>query len=108
MRHFKGENYDSNLTTKEIAKTIRQFVRKEFKNCKFSVTSTYNTINATLISSDNETRKYSELKGRSIFTAYGQEVYDKINSLMKSFLRDYSDVTTDYSDVNFYGFINIQ
>ena len=38
---FKGKNYNSDLTTTEIAKLIRKQLKKEFPNCKFSVRTEY-------------------------------------------------------------------
>jgi len=38
---FKGSKYDSNLTTTEIAKLIREQLKKEFPKCKFSVRTEY-------------------------------------------------------------------
>ena len=44
QRNFKGSNYDDKLTTKEIAKLTRKFVKDNFPGCKFSIRSDYNSI----------------------------------------------------------------
>ena len=41
MYSFKGLKYDSDLTTTEIAKLIREQLKREFPRCKFSVRSKY-------------------------------------------------------------------
>jgi len=38
---WKGENYKSNLTLKEIANIVREFIKIHHSNCKFSVTTSY-------------------------------------------------------------------
>ena len=38
---YKGIKYNSNLTTTEIAKLIREQLKKEFPNCKFSIRTEY-------------------------------------------------------------------
>lgn len=38
---WKGENYNSKLSLKEIACIIREFIKIHYNNCKFSVTTEY-------------------------------------------------------------------
>ena len=100
---FKGTNYNKELTVKEIAKLVRQFVRREFKDCKFSVTSTVTSMTIELINSPQETRK--AVKGEEFlkeFTAYGHSMYDKIENFVESYNFDDCNSIEDYFFVNFY------
>lgn len=107
MRNFKGSNYDSSLTVKEIAKKVRQFGRKEFKDCKFSVTSTFRSIDIDLVSSPELTREYNEKLGYYSYTKYGREIHNKVEDFAESFNFDKSNSMEDYFHVNFYLRISI-
>ena len=106
MRDFKGSNYDSSLTVKEIAKTVRQFIRKEFKGFKFSVTSTRNVIRVDLIGSFDETR-YLDADGNNHLTEFGRTMREKIKDFVESYNFDKSNPMEDYFFVNFYSYISI-
>ena len=43
-----GSNYNSSLTTKEIAQRVREYVKKNFPGYKFSVRSSYNSIDVEM------------------------------------------------------------
>lgn len=58
-----GSKYDGSLTTKDIAKLMRTWLKKNYPNCKFSVTSTFNKINITMkeLDFDKYARTLAEL-----------------------------------------------
>ncbi len=41
MNGWKGSNYDSKLSLKEIAKIVRTYVKEKYPTCKFSVRTSY-------------------------------------------------------------------
>lgn len=47
---WKGANYNSSLSLKDINGIIRNYLKTHYKDCKFSVTKHYNTINIRLVS----------------------------------------------------------
>jgi Large polyvalent protein associated domain 29 len=47
---WKGANYNSSLSTKDITAIIRDYVKTNYKDCKFSVTKRDNSINVSLMS----------------------------------------------------------
>jgi len=47
---WKGANYNSSLSTKDITKIIRAYVKKTYPNCKFSVSKFHNSIKIALMS----------------------------------------------------------
>lgn len=106
MRDFKGSNYDISLSTKEIAKKVRKFVKSEFKDCKFSVTSDRRRLSVDLVNKPFETRFENE-RGDWKFTEKASVMYDKINTFVESYNFDKSNPYEDYFNVNFYSFINL-
>ena len=46
MRNIKGKKYDKDMTTKEIGREVKKYIKNNFKN-KVSVRTTYNTISLT-------------------------------------------------------------
>ncbi len=114
-RSFKGKNYNTNLGTKEIAKIVRDTLKKEFRDCKFSVTierySGGSSITIALISAPFEVLKSGEryrqlnqyyLDRDKDLTPKGKAMMKRVNEIIKSFHRDNSDPMTDYFCVNFY------
>jgi hypothetical protein len=84
--------------TKLMAKEIRTHLRKRFSQVKFSVTSSYNTLNIDIVTSPYE-------KG----SKYLEAVYNYTQSLLNSYkyCTNY-DPYGDYgSSYNLYGYVNI-
>ena len=112
---WEGKNYDRNLDTKEIAKIIRKELRM-FSGCKWSVTSTYNTLNIYLMKApvspfsenyNGEDRRGYQLNHYHLdrdknLTEEAREMFIDIVRLTQSFNYDDSDSQTDYFDTNFY------
>jgi len=115
-------------TTKNIAQTIRTELKNEFPNCKFSVTSTYNSINIALMSAPlypfarEVTSHGDKLKGYAQLNRYyiqqdcdgnwlSNGVYltaaaaQMLLKVIKIALREHydrSDIQHDYFDTNYY------
>lgn len=59
---WKGSNYNSNLTTKDIAAIVRDYVRKAYPDYRFSITSDYCRISVTLMEHPVELVNYEVMK----------------------------------------------
>lgn len=51
---WEGTNYDSKLTTKEIAKTINDYIKKKYPDVKLSRKTDYNSIDVNIMSSEKD------------------------------------------------------
>lgn len=59
---WKGSNYNSNLTIKDIAAIVRDYVRKAHSDYRFSITSDYCRISVTLMEHPIELVNYEVMK----------------------------------------------
>ena len=107
--HTVGNKYAEvkDLGVKEIAKLIRQDLKK-FKGCKFSVKSTYNSINIKLTNC-NDIKKYFY-----IWEGYNQKnpryidtFHKEVKSIMNQYNFDNGDSMSDYWHKNFFAFFNL-
>lgn len=110
---WKGENYSSNLYNKDIAKRIREFLKKAFPKCRFSVTSNHYEIAVYLMKGDfnpfveNYDKKYVSVNqyyidNNEYITDYAKSMMKIINRFICSYRYDDSDSSVDYFDTNFY------
>ena len=112
---FKGRNYDSNLSTKDVAQRIREYVKTSYPDCKFSVTthcaSMCSSIHVALMSGPyaalvngadyvQVNQYYIERDDR--LTDWARAVLLDVNDCIKSYHWDDCDGMIDYFDVNFY------
>ena len=106
--HTVGSKYKEvkNLTVVEIAKLVRKDL-KQFNDCKFSVTSDYNTI--TIYLKDSPLNRL-EIYDQSQELGWGGKVIaieKNFRNQVKEILNQYnfidSEILTDYFHVNFYG-----
>jgi len=107
--HTIGNKYAEvkNLPIKEIAKLIRKDLKK-FKDCKFSVTSTYNKIDVTLIACSNLSKYFDTWEGYHKTDArYKDSFSQEVKSIMNQYNFDNSDSMTDYFHQNFFAFFNL-
>ncbi len=89
-----GNNYNPNLTTKEIAKEVKKQAKKLYKGIKISAKSEYNAIFITIkIKEENEETR---------------QMKQTVEALLNSYNYDKGDVITDYFDSNFYGFVELE
>ena len=116
-RGWEGKNYDNNLSTKEITKIVRQRLKKEFSECKFSVRyksfAGGSSISCALVSApfDVFTEDLKDgyiqvnhfyIEKENIFTDKAKEVLKKVTHMFTSFNYDDSDAQIDYFSTNFY------
>lgn len=99
--------------TKEIAKEIRQELKKEFPKFKFSVTSDYNSITVTLMEGPVSPFANDDQEGYEQLNHYyleddlrlkegARKMLQKVNQIANRENYDNSDHMTDYFDVGFY------
>jgi len=90
---WKGSNYDSKLTTKEIAAKVREFVKNIYPECKFSVTfetaSMCSEIHVALVESPYRLNKTLE-------ELTNEELYDGHYSYNYQFGRETDDSQKRY------------
>lgn len=93
-----GSRYDRNLNIKDIAKLVKKEASQKYPNCKISArTKNYEAIWVTI--KLNETN-YNEEKQK--------EIKKDIENMLESYNYNRSDVMTDYFDVSFYGFVDLE
>jgi hypothetical protein len=105
--HTVGNKYKEvkNLTVVEIAKLVRKDL-KQFNDCKFSVTSDYNTITVYLKDSPlNRLEIYDqsqELGWGGKVIAIEKNFRNKVKEILDQYNFNNSEIMTDYFHVNFY------
>ena len=117
---WAGSNYDSKLSTKEIAAKVRAFAKKNFPDFKFSVHSEWSMYTDSMYielkegtcipfveGSRSAERGYmstmSTVKGwEDELTPEMFKVLDAVTTYANSFRYDDSDSMQDYFDTNFY------
>lgn len=112
---FKGRNYDSNLSTKDIAQKIREYVKAAYPDCKFSVTTHYasmcSEIRVALMSGpyaalvngkDHKGVNQYYVERDKDLTDWARAVLLDVNDCIRSYHYDDCDSMVDYFDVNFY------
>ncbi len=111
---FVGKNYDSNLSDKDITAKIREYLKKEFPECKFSVTQDRGTFTGSinislmeapegvLIDGDYAQINYYCIQESKQLTDYGKKLLKNVISFVQSYNYDNSDIMSDYFDTGFY------
>lgn len=117
---WAGSNYDSKLSTKEIAAKVRAFAKKNFPCFKFSITSKWSMYTDSLyievkegvcIPFIEDSRSAERGYMSTMNTVKGWEkdltpemfkVLDAVTTYANSFRYDDSDSMQDYFDTNFY------
>lgn len=117
---WAGSNYDSKLSTKEIAAKVRSYAKKNFPEFKFSVRSEWSIYTSSMYielksgpcvpfveGSRSAERGYmstmSSVKGwENELTPEMFKVLDAVTTYASSFRYDDSDGMQDYFDTNFY------
>lgn len=118
---WKGRNYDksSGLGLTDLTKLFREFVKKTYPHCKFSIRSErYSSIKIVLLSADfqafNETFtkgvadvNHYHLNADTRLTERCLEVVKNVYDYVASYNYDNSDIMTDYFDTRFYVTIQV-
>lgn len=114
---WKGDNYNSNLTTKDIAKNIRKYVKEIYPTYKFSITiETYaggSSIYVKLmeapqnIFNEGFEEDYMQINHYHIdrnkhLNEIGKSVLSDVYTQLLSYNYDDSDAQIDYFNTNFY------
>lgn len=112
---FKGRNYDSNLSTKDIAQRIREYVKTSYPDCKFSITTHYasmcSEIRVALMSGpyaaltngkDHKGVNQYHVERDKELTDWARAVLLDVNDCIRSYHYDDCDGMIDYFNVNFY------
>ena len=117
---WSGSNYDSKLSTKEIAAKVRVFAKKNFPGFKFSVRSEWGMYTDSMYVELKEGTcipfvEGSRSAGRGYMSTMGTvkgwedeltpemfKVLDAVTAYASSFRYDDSDGMQDYYDTNFY------
>lgn len=122
---WAGSNYDSKLSTKEIAAKVRSYAKKNFPEFKFSITSKWSMYTDSMYielksgpcvpfveGSRSAERGYmstmSSVKAwKDELTPEMFKVLDAVTTYASSFRYDDSDGMQDYFDTNFYTHIEV-
>lgn len=119
---WEGSRYDHNLSTKDVAARVREYVKMQWPQYKFSIRTQYysggSAIHLTLVSGpekafkDGATRTYiSTMRNVEGFekdlTEIVFHVISDVCDFMQSYNYDDSDGMIDYFDTNFYSHIYI-
>ena len=118
---WAGKNYNWRRTTKDIANIMRTWLKERFSDCKFSVTSTWNTLDIRLLEAP-----FEALRRDSIHYKYGDynvnhywldrdkdltsetlAMFAEIIEVMNSYRMDDSDGMIEYFHTNFYPHVAI-
>lgn len=117
---YAGSNYSKYTNNKELAKLIREFIKKDnnLNKCKWSVTQNYLEINVALMEAPQEVYTESYKKERPNYeneyiqsvggynemriNNYAKKIVEKITSFVESYYMDDSDGNIDYFNTNFY------
>lgn len=122
---WAGSNYDSKLSTKEIAAKVRSYAKKNFPEFKFSVRSEWSMYTDSMyielksgpcvpFVEDSRSAKRGYMSTMSSVKAWKDEltpemfkVLDAVTTYASSFRYDDSDGMQDYFDTNFYIHIKV-
>lgn len=128
---WAGENYDSNLTLKEISNIVRAYVKTVYPAYKFSITQDYLSISVAIVQGpvkayktraewnekERSEAQCTELRlanlgntpeeiekqlAKSFLTDEVKKVVDDVNAMVNSYRMDDSDSMIDYFHTNFY------
>ena len=114
---WKGENYNSSISTKEIACIMREYIKDVHNNYRFSIRIEYNHIFITMTESPehpfvNPNVKHNQLNQYALsrdmdLTNEARSVMLDILKVLNSYRMDDSDGMIDYFHTNFYISLNI-
>lgn len=123
-RNWAGKNYHrtKGLSVKELAKLIREELKIEYPDAKFSVTSDYNSINVKIVDIgfnpftaeyqkslqagekwDDFFEKNADGNRVQILNDRAKKIEAKVEAIREQYNYDNSDVMTDYFSTRYYG-----
>lgn len=105
---WEGINYTPGLPTKEIAKRVREQLKRDFPNAKWSITTRYDEIRVSLMEYDKKISQEDCLNigtggwiANRPITDEGKIIFTRVKDLFHSFAMDDSDIMSDYFHSNF-------
>ena len=111
---WKGANYDSNRSTGDVSKILREYVKRVYPDHKFSITTQYysggSDIHVALMTAPYEALKNGKqhslnqyyLKEDEALTPAAKRVMLDINRVINSYRMSDCDSMIDYFNVSFY------
>lgn len=121
---FHGAKFDKMLTRVQIAALVRKDIKAAVaandlpKGIEVGVRCHGSAITATISAFPgavlNPARVYADAVGqwekrtRGLYTAAVRKACDTIEALMNAYLRDSSDISSDYFNCNFYGSVDVR
>lgn len=99
---------------KEITKEVRELLKKEFQDCRFSVSFKDNSLRVALMSAPRSPLKSTapvqghtdvneyHLSRSEYLTPAGINLFRKVYKIASTWNWDRSDIQSDYFDVNYY------
>jgi len=116
---WEGSKFDPELSLKDIAKNIREYVKEAYPTCKFSVTMQRgNAMTVALMEAPQSVfvPEYKEgykqlnqfvIEKSKVLNEYGISLMSDVNAQIQAYNYDDSDVMRDDSDRNFYHQIHV-
>lgn len=111
---WTGKNYTGEHDLQKLAKIFRDWLRKVYPSCKFSVVTSrgYRTVEITLSVADfnpftGENKKHYDISRYDVetdseLTDRAKDMFANIRNYVNTYNYDHSDLMADYYDTNFY------
>lgn len=111
---WTGKNYTGEHDLQKLAKIFRDWLRKVYPSCKFSVVTSrgYRTVQITLSVADfnpftGENKKHYDIRRYDVetdpeITDRAKDMFANIRNYVNTYNYDHSDLMADYYDTNFY------
>lgn len=111
---WTGKNYTGEHDLQKLAKIFRDWLRKVYPSCKFSVVTSrgYRTVQITLSVADfnpftGENKKHYDISRYDVetdpeLTDRAKDMFSNIRNYVNTYNYDHSDLMADYYDTNFY------
>ena len=111
---WTGKNYTGEHDLQKLAKIFRDWLRKVYPSCKFSIVTSrgYRTVQITLSVADfnpftGENKKHYDISRYDVetdpeLTDRAKDMFANIRNYVNTYNYDYSDLMADYYDTNFY------
>lgn len=111
---WTGKNYTGEHDLQKLAKIFREWLKKVYPSCKFSVITSrgYRTIEVTLMIADfnpfaGENKRHYDIGRYNVeedaeLTDRAKDMFSNIRDYVNTYNYDHSDLMADYYDTNFY------
>lgn len=109
---YKGSRYNSSMNGTNVSKIMRKFVKEYYPECKFSITSSYTSINISLMESPYQIFIDPTMKSNSVnhyyidtqehITPVAKAIFHHIYNELLHYHMDDTDSMIDFFRTNFY------